>query len=226
MRFTVILGVLCVVAAPTFASPVTYTFSVTVGGVTLNMEGVGSTSSGLAGSFAVAIGQSDGHVGADDTFTFDSANLQNTGTMQLGLTGGLATASLPPGKAKFLDFAHAGGVIPGNMVPVAAPMDVYVEATVFVTGLFTTTVSTKTWANSILPFQAAFSTSGRESDIQVAALFGTFRYELQIPDISYDSYIDLVVNLEGTSHVVPEPFLGGLATLGLGGAGAWLRRRK
>jgi len=225
MRYMGILGVLCVFAAPTLGAPQLYTFNITAGSVILNVATQQSTSSGLAGTFSVNIGQSNGHIGQGDSFELIASNMINTQTMKLGLAG-LATATLNPGAAKFLDFAMAPGVIGGNMVPNPAPTDVYLEATVLVTGLFTTTFATKTWANSILPFTASFTTSGRESDIVIAALGGTFGYAVGIPDIGMTLTLDLVVNVEGTAHVVPDPALGGLTALGLGGAGAWLRRRR
>jgi hypothetical protein len=221
-----ILGVLCVLAAPTLAAPVLYTFNITAGSVILNVATQQSTSSGLAGTFSVDIMQSNGHIGAGDPFELIASNMTNTATMKLGLAG-LATATLNPGGAKFLDFTMpAPGAIAGNMVPSAAPTDVYLEATVFVTGLFTTTFATKTWAGTILPFTVAFTTSGVESDIVTAAIGGTFGYAVGIPDIGMTLTLDLVVNVEGTAHVVPDPALGGLTALGLGGAGAWLRRRR
>ena len=51
-------------------------------------------------------------------------------------------------------------------------------------------------------------------------------YAVGIPDISMTITLDLIFSVEGTAHVVPDPALGGLTALGLGGAGAWLRRRR
>lgn len=231
MRLMGILGVLCLIAAPTFGSAVTYTFNLTSGNVVLNIAGQGSTGSGLTGSFEVAINQSNGHIGASDAFELTGAALTNTSTMKLSLAG-LATATLKPGGARFLDFAGVSGGAPvpghiaGNLVPNLANTDVYVEADVFVTGLTTTTFSTKTWAKSLLPFTFAVSTSGAESSIAIGQIAGTFGYEVGIPDIALTITLDLIVNIEGTAHVVPDPALGGLTALGLGGAGAWLRRRR
>jgi MYXO-CTERM domain-containing protein len=224
MRLLGILGVLCIIATPVLGNAVTYTFNTTAGSVALNIAGQGSTASGLAGTFSVVINQSNGHIGASDTFTLDAGGLVNTSTMKLSLAG-LATAALYPNSARFLDFKAEPGHIAGNLVPSLAPTDVYVEATVFVTGLTTTTFSTKTWAGTTLPFLAKFQTSTHESDIFIGGLSGTFGYEVGISDISLTITLDLIVNVEGTAHAVPDPALGGLTALGLGGAGAWLRRR-
>jgi MYXO-CTERM domain-containing protein len=100
-----------------------------------------------------------------------------------------------------------------------------VEATVFVTGLTTTTFSTKTWAKSLLPFMFGITTSVTRSEIAMAHLSGVFGYQVGISDIGLTITLDLIVNVEGTAHVVPDPALGGLTAMGLAGAGAWLRRR-
>jgi hypothetical protein len=211
-------------AAPVLAGPVLYTFNVTAGSVQLNIEGQGSTGGGLAGTFGVLIYQSDCHIGASDTYLLDHAYLVNTSTMKLSLAG-LATATLNLQSARFLDFAMAApGHIPPGGVGIA-PTDVYVEASVLVTGLTTTTFSTKTWAGTLLPFNFAITTSATRSEIAAAAISGTFGYEIGISDIGLTITLDLIVNVEGTAHVVPDPALGGLTAMGLAGAGAWLRRR-
>lgn len=224
MKLTGILGVLCLVAAPVMGGPVTYTFNSTSGGVVLNLAGQGSTSSGMAGTFALTL--SEGHIGVSDMFYLENAALTNTGTLKLGLAG-LATATLNAGSARFLDFAPVGeSHITGDMVPNPVTTDVYLEVTAFVTGLLNTTFTEKLWAETLLPFTMAISTSGVQSDIVTAALAGTFGYAIGVPDISMTLTLDLIVNIEGTAHVVPDPALGGLTALGLGGAGAWLRRRR
>jgi len=226
MRLVGILGVLCLIATPVLGNAVTYTFATTAGSVALNIAGQSSTSSGLAGTWSTTIYQSNGHIGMSDTFVLGGAgaNLRNTATMKMSLAG-LATATLNVQSARFLDFGALPGHIDGNLIPAMAPTDVYVEATVFVTGLTTTTFSTKTWAKTILPFTAAFTTSGHESDIAHMMLSGTFGYQVGISDIGLTITRDLIVNVEGTTHVVPDPALGGLTAMGLAGAGAWLRRR-
>jgi hypothetical protein len=224
MRLLGILGALCFIAAPALAGPVAYTFNVTAGSVQLNVSGQGSTGGGLAGTFGVVIYQSDCHIGASDTFILDHAGLVNTSTLKLSLAG-LATANLAIQSARFLDFAPAapGHIPPGGVT--VAPTDVYVEATVIVTGLTTTTFSTKTWAGTTLPFSFAITTSVTRSEIAVAGLSGVFGYEVGISDVGLTITLDLIVNVEGTAHVVPDPALGGLTAMGLAGAGAWLRRR-
>jgi hypothetical protein len=221
-----ILGVLCLVAAPTFASPALYTFNVTQGSLVLNLQGQGSTQGTMGGTFAATIAASNGHIGASDTFILEDAGLVNTSAVKLGLAG-LATANIGVGKARFMDFAPAAaGHIAGNGVPATVLTDVYVEATVVVTGLLNTTLITKVWANSLLPFNVAFNTSVSDSGVINATLSGAFGYAVGVTDISMTLTLDLIVNIQGTAHAVPDPALGGLTALGLGGAGAWLRRRR
>ncbi len=230
MRLAGVLGVLMLVAAPVLGGSIPYTFNLTEGSVVLNIAGQGSTGGSLIGSFGMTLYQSDCHIGAGDTFQLDAANLTNTSTMKLSLAG-LATATVVPGGARFLDFAGMNGAAPAVVaIPAGGAgivsTDVYVEADVFVTGLTTTTFSTKTWAGTLLPFNFHITTSAMRSDIATAAVFGTFGYEVAIPDIGLTITLDLIVTIEGTAHVVPDPALGGLTALGLGGAGAWLRRRR
>jgi hypothetical protein len=222
MRTLGILGVLCFIAAPVFGAPVLYTFNSTAGSVVLNVQGQGSTSSGLAGTFEVLINQSNGHVGTSDTFLLGAAGLANTSTLQLGLAG-LATATLDTGKARFLAFGQAA---PGHVPSSVVNTDVYLSATIFITGLTTTTFKANTWAGTLLPFAVNISTSQVTSDVIHTSVGGTFGYAIGITDVSLTLTLDLVVNIEGTAHAVPDPALGGLTALGLGGAGAWLRRRR
>jgi hypothetical protein len=223
MRLAGVLGVLALVAAPVLAAPTYYTFTTTTGSVVLNIQGQGSTGGSLAGTFAVSF--PGGHIGTGDTFNLEDSALTNTSTLKLGLAG-LATATIKPSSARFLDFSPgAVGTVAGNLVPAIQPTDVYFEATVLVTGLTTTTFKTTTWAGTLLPFNVAFSTSDQSSAAITGRVSGTFGYEVGISDIGLTITLDLILNLEGTAHAVPDPALGGLTALGLGGAGAWLRRR-
>jgi hypothetical protein len=107
-----------------------------------------------------------------------------------------------------------------------ANTDVYAESTFFVTGLTITTFSTKRWANTLLPFHMTFTSSAGVSDVVTVSLAGTYHYSVGMSDIGLTMTLDLVVSAEGTAHVVPDPALGGLTVMGLGGAGAWIRLRR
>jgi MYXO-CTERM domain-containing protein len=207
------------------AAPVTYTFQVQSGGIVFSEALLGSTTSGIAGSFAVTIYQSDGHIGESDTFVLSDAALSNVGDLRLNVKG-LATASILDTSARFLDFNSEVGHIAGNGVPSVVNSDIYVEVTAVVTGSFNTTFSTKTWAGIPLPFEMSFTTSQAESSIMTGTLALAFPYSIGVPDLSMTLTLDLVVDVIATAHVVPDPAFGGLTALGLGAAGAWLRRRR
>jgi hypothetical protein len=216
---------LCFAAAPVMAGPVTYTFDVVAGGFIIDLVGVGSTGSGLSGTFAVTIFQSDCHIGESDTFIVEDAFLYNTDFVKLGI-GGIATANVAEVSARFVDFMPDGcdHIGPGGIAHVDT--DVAVEVTAIVTGAFVTTFTTATSAGELLPFSIMFLTSAERSDIVEAAIAFAYGWEIGIPDIAMTITLDLIIDAIGTAHVVPDPALGGLTALGLGGAGAWLRRRR
>jgi len=225
MRVGGIVAVVCLLAAPVMAGPVAYEFDVAYGNIFLNIEDVGSTYSGMTGSFGMVIYQSDCHIGESDTFILDGSGLYNTGHMQLSLLG-LATANVLNASARILDFAQPdpGHIGPGGVGVVLT--DAYLAATVLVSGAFTTTFTTNTWAGILLPVTVGITTSVERSDIAEASIGIIFPYEVGIPDLGFTLTLDLIIQVVGTAHVVPDPALGGLTVLGLGGAGAWLRRRR
>lgn len=231
MRLTGVLGVLMFVAAPAMGDAVLYTFDLLEGSSTLDLSirGVASTNTGLTGTFAVTIYSSDGHIGESDTFNIagpmGSAFLTNTDTVQLGLVG-IATATVEAGSAQILQFLPEG---PGHIGPggnTSVNTDAYFEATVIVTGAFETTFTTATSAGSLLPMPMNFTTSVSGSQVITAVIDISIPNEIEIPDLGLTITLDLIVHVEATAHVVPDPAFGGFTALGLGGAGAWLRRRR
>jgi hypothetical protein len=212
-------------AAPVTAGPVQYDFDVVAGDIVIAIEGAGSTNGLLGGAFGITIYQSDCHIGESDTFIMAAANLANTTPVALGI-GGIATANVDILSARFVDFMPDGPdhIGPGGVS--AVDTDVAVEVTAIVTGAFETQFQTATSAGQLLPFGIIFTTSVERSDIVIAAINFTYGWVIGIPDISLTITLDLIVHAEGTAHVVPDPALGGLTALGLGGAGAWLRRRR
>jgi hypothetical protein len=207
------------------AGPVLYEFDVVGGAMWLNIEGVGSTYTGMAGTFGIIIYQSDCHIGESDTFIVDGSWIANTDPTKLVLAG-IATANIRAMSARIMDFAPEVGHIPPGGGPTMVMTDAYMEATVLVSGAFTTTFTTATWAGIPLPLTVYISTSGERSDIVTAEIGIVFPYEIGVSEIGITLTLDLIVTVVGTAHVVPDPALGGLTALGLGGAGAWLRRRR
>ena len=231
MRLLGVLGVLCFAAAPVMGDAIDYTFDVVAGSLSIDFDPDGAASPDPAvvtvdGSFNATIDQSDCHIGESDYITLDGANIYNDQEVVLSLLQGIATVTIPVNSAIFTGFvqpdpAHIG---PGGIANVEA--DVCVDAALFVVGLITTTFTVQECAGEILPFTVTVSTSAERSDAVTVTIAGTFSYEIGISDVSLTVTIDLIIDVVGTAHVVPDPALGGLTALGLGGAGAWLRRRR
>jgi hypothetical protein len=214
-----------VFALTTFAvaDPVLYTFDVTGGSVQVLADGLTSTTSSMAGTFAATIYQSDGHISESDTFVLEDAHLSNADHLAFGIAG-LTTAHIPAGSLRFLEFApdNASHIGPGGVA--TADTDVFMELTIpYVEGVLFEVLTTSMWADELLPFNVMLTTSVVESDVLSVTLAGTFPWIQGNTDPNYDT--DFAITVEGTAHVVPDPALAGLTSLGVGAAGVWLRRR-
>jgi len=230
MRFTGVLGVVCILAAPALGVPVTYSFDLTSGSMTVTMrdwQWSANATSGMDGTFAVTVYQSDGHVGESDTFVLEDSSLLNTDAMAFPYGSMNLAANLAPGSIRLLDFAPDGPdhIGPGGVA--AVDTDVFVDVAITVEGTIGSSgFWTSGWAGRLLPFDMSFTTSQSKSDVLVVTVGGTFGYEIGNTVISQTITLDLIVDVVGTAHVVPDPALGGLVAMGLGGAGTWLRRRR
>ena len=244
MRLLGVLGVLCFAVAPTMAGPVNIecnpggmgiipgAFDVIAGVLVVDVspDGIASpdpVTVGVDGTFGLTIYASDGHIGESDTFTLGPSGIYNSETVAISLLN-LATATILPADAVFLDFAPAtpGHIGPGGIGIIET--DVYIEVLAYVTGLLNTTLDTRSWAGELMPFLVGISTTVivEESGVITAGIMGTFVYEIGVSDISQTLTLDLIIDIIGTAHMVPDPAFGGLTALGLAGAGAWLRRRR
>jgi len=225
MRLLGALGVLCLVATPAFGGATVYTFDITGGGIDLALAGTEtSTAATMSGTFDVTIYASDGHNGESDTLLIGAAGMTNSNTLKLGL-GGIATAYVYMDSVRFVDFMPEGPdhIGPGGVTQVDT--DVVLEVTAFVTGVTSTTLLTTVSAGEYLPFSLTLDTSLAASDTMNAVL--GFAYQWIIPiEGALTITLDLLVNLEATAHVVPDPAFGGLTALGLGAAGFWMRKRR
>jgi hypothetical protein len=167
---------------------------------------------------------SDGHLDESDTFTLGAASLTSPDAVVISLLG-LATATMAPGDVGFTGFINPAG--PGHVPGGAYLTDVTFSAHVVVTGLLATILDTSTSAGTPLEFNVTVGPlSAGASDIITMTIAGTFGYEIGISDITQTLTLDMIISVVGTAHMVPDPALGGLTALGLGGAGAWLRRRR
>ena len=224
MRLIGVLGVLCFVAVPAMALQ----FDVTSGTVqmTIAPPGVGNpaiVTSPVAGTFDLGIISSDTHIGDSDSVTVDDVDIVNTATLHTVLIA-VATADIQPGSMRFTDFTSAPGHMMGGVAnPIGSS---YMEVTVLVVGQMYATFSTAVWQPS--PLTTVTIASSQElllSETITAGLTYGYIWEIGISSLTATLTMDFVVALEGTAHV-PEPALGSLVALGLGGAGAWLRRRR
>ncbi len=221
-----VLGVLCLAAVPVLGNAITYTFSLTAGEVIVSKEGYGSTTSEMAGTFAITIYQSDLHIGQSDTFVLEDCGLWNTDAGVLRMPD-FVTATFSPGSIRLTDFMQPEASHLGSGGVAVANSDVFFEGTVILSGATSGAYSSRGWVGELTAVDVLITTSVTRSDVATASLGLAFSYAAKPPDLppAFTITLDLIVNVEGTVHVVPDPGLGGLAALGLGGAGAWLRRR-
>jgi hypothetical protein len=203
-------------------------FDVTGGSmsVTIGPAGAGNpatVSSPIAGTFDVSFGGAT-HIGDSTMVSVDDIDIANTNQMATVLIG-VATATLKIGSVRFTDFdtTAAGHLMGGVANPAGSG---YLEVTVFVTGEMYTTYSTGAWGAAPLTTVTVIPpSSAMASDIITVTVATGYVWEIGITSLEATLTMDFVVTMEGTAHV-PEPALGSLVALGLGGAGAWLRRRR
>ncbi len=240
MRWISVLGVLCFAVVPAFGHVVEYTFNLdpnySRSYIEVTIQGEGSTDMDLAGSFCATINQSDGHIGSSDTFalgcaTGSGANITNTTGGEIDVLGGFLTASVGAGDLRLVAFDAnypTGGIHIGEGGEFSHSSGAHIEAsvTVVVYGLINTTITTAI-ASEVVAISGTISTSVYESDtilLNINALAADL--PIEVTELATTFYLDLEVHLEGTAHMTPDPVLGGLIALGLGGAGTWLRRRR
>ncbi len=226
------LGVLCLAVAPSLGDPVEYTFDIISPDtdIGLSIQGSGSTIMSVNGQLTATIYQSDGHIGSSDTLLLTDMGLVNTerGVIDDFIPGAL-TANIPYATMWLLGFiedandpAHIGE---GGTF--TAHAGAYVSLTLKLTGLFTTTLSTGVMSEGPLEIDGTITTSGETSDtIAMTIDFSFTSIPVVWTQLSTTFYVDLDVHVEATAHHAPDPTLGGMIVLGLGGAGTWLRRRR
>jgi len=235
MRWIGVFGVLCFAAVPAFGHAVLYTFHLdpnySLSYIDVYIHGEGSAQMSLGGTFEATIYQSDGHIGPSDTFVLGpGCSIGNTEPGEIEILGGWLTATVAVGDLQLLAFDPnypPGGIHieEGGTFSHTSGAHVSAYAKVVVTGLFTTTVTT-TVTSELVHVEGTISTSVYESDTILLNLNMVVNsIPIHLPTTT-SILMDLEVHLEGTAHMTPDPALGGLVALGLGGAGTWLRRRR
>lgn len=177
------------------------------------------------GTFAMTIYQSDGHIGASDTFVLEDCDLSNTTSVWFSLSG-IARGGFSPGDIRLSDFEQPTEGHIGSGGDSSVLSDVYFQGSLAITGALTTTWTTTGWAGELQPVGLSFSTSASASETLAVFLTAGYAWEHGIPDISQTVTLDIVIDVIGTAHLVPDPSLVGVAALGIGGASAWLQRRR
>jgi hypothetical protein len=224
------MGVLCFAAVPVYGAAMDMDFTIIAGSLTVDTspDGIANpdpVTVNMDGTFGMTIYASDGHIGESDTFILRNSGMYNSEQIEISLMG-LATAEIGVMSAIFKDFAP---IAPGHIGPGGVGVietDSYIEIVAIVSGLLNTTLDTKMWAGEPLPFMVSITTSVEATDVVTVNIHGTFGFEIGVTAITQTLTLDLIVDIVGTAHVVPDPALGGFTALGLAGAGAWLRRRR
>jgi len=227
----VVMGMVCLFAAPALGEGVDYTFEVVSGTMTVDMNPDGQATPDAvtvwaAGTFGMTIyQQSEAHVGASDTFVLGAADIYNAQEVEMSY-GGISTSHIGVGSARVRDFAPArpGHIGPGGAA--AIETDVYADIVLIYTGVMNTTMDTGAWSEEMLTFPLTITTSVQGSDTLTVNLGATYVYWIGFSAITQTLTLDLRIDIVGTAHVVPDPALGGLTALGIGGAAVWLRRRR
>jgi MYXO-CTERM domain-containing protein len=186
----------------------------------------------LAGAFSLTIDMSDGHIGASDMITGIGMSLANTVTMDFPQVFGLTTAIVQAGNLRFLDFVDVvpGHIMMGGAVATAtAQWDISATVTALAADPAPQMVSLGLLGVFPIDVIVTIETSAVESDVITASIDFVQGWMINAETALGPGSIitfDMTVHAEGTAHVVPDPAFGGLTALALGGAGAWLRRRR
>ncbi len=233
MRWIGVLGVLCLAVLPAFGDPVTYTFDVirSNSDIALTIQGVGSTLMSTNGTFTVSVNQSDDHIDSSDILLLTDLDIANTETGIL-YVGEALTVTLGLGDIRLTDFIEDPNYTPahiGEGGTFSTQAGVAAEVALAMTGLFTTTVSGDTSGGVPVVIDGTITTSAEHSDtitMTLDFLPSTIPVTMMLFSQTFTLFVNLDVHLEATAHQAPDPSLGGLIALGLGGAGTWLRRRR
>jgi hypothetical protein len=220
------LVVVSVLATSASATPVLYTFDLTRGNLGIAF-GMTPNWYEFDGTFAAVIESDDGHIGESDWVTPTDCSIVSTEDITFLLMG-TTTVTIAAGNAGLLDFApepasRSAHIGPGGVGELTT--DAYVGAIMVLTGSIEDTYTFLGWAGQDVVLDMTVSTSVAGSDILTIGLSGWFTYVLDIPEVGHTFDMYVLVDIEGTAHVVPEPALAGLTSLGVGAAGVWLRRR-
>jgi hypothetical protein len=229
MRAASVLCVLYATSVPALGEAVTYVYEVTDGTLTLDVEPNGLIAPDpvdmlLGGTFAVTIYDDNGTVGESDTFVLADADLYNAEELVVDLYfGGTGTITAPVGNLYISDFSVVTAGHIGSDDTGSTDTDVYGGGSIYIDlPWWSSWGSDETWSEETETWNLAFGiVDGVPWTVTVD---GAFTYEYSIPDLGAAPGMGQGVAFEAI--LIPEPTVLGLAALGLGGAGAWLRRQR
>ncbi len=234
MRWIGVFGFLCLAVVPALGSAVDYTFDVISSNsdIVLTSQAGGSTTMSTDGTFTVCVNQSDGHIGVSDILLLKGLDIANAEGGELGFLSSLITASIDVGSLRLTDFVEDANYTPahiGEGGTFSTQAGVAAELSLVLSGIVTGTVTGATTGGVPVEIDGTITTSAEHSDTITMTLdftVSSIPVSFQLLMGTTTIYMDLDVHLEGTAHQTPDPMLGGLIALGLGGAGTWLRRRR
>ncbi len=232
MKTLVMVVVLSALVVPAAAEPVTYTYQVTSGTITVHVEPndvvdpnplVGP----IGGTFSVTFYDDDGSIGESDTFVLAGADLWNAQneTADVYVFGCTGYLSAEVGGLHISEFST---VTPGHLASDgtgSVETDVYGGGTFYanVRYLYVGWVAAGAWSDEVETYCLDFDfIDGVPVSVSMT---GGFTYELVILDILGPGP-DFGQDVEIGAVLVPEPAVCGCLTLLIGVAGARLRRRR
>ena len=233
MRLTSFVIVLSLLVAPVAADPVTYTYEVTSGTLTLDVEPnelvePDPVIMDMGGTFAVTFYDDNGQIGLSDTFVLTEADLYNTEEVVVALhlftLTGTITAS--PGGLYISDFS---AVTAGHLAADGTgttETDVYGGGILYIDlpGVYVGWGSDETWSDDVETYDLAFDIV--DGVPQSVTMDGGFTYEYELPPSIGDAGPVFGQGVVIQATLIPEPVLSGLLVLTLAGLGGRLSRRR
>ncbi len=231
MRTLAGVAVLSMLTVPAAAEPVTYTYQVTSGTITVHVEPndlvdpnplVGP----IGGTFSVTFYDDDGSIGESDTFVLAGADVWNAQveTADVYVYGYVGTLSAEAGGLHISEFSTVTAGHLASDGTGSVETDVYGGGRIYVNvpGLYTGWASDSCWSDAVETYCLDFDfVDGVPVSVSMTGGF-TYEYVLPVIGVGPEFGEDLVIG----AVLVPEPAVCGCLTLLMGVAGARLRRRR
>jgi hypothetical protein len=229
VRSLYMIAVVCLILPPAYAGMATYTYEVTSGTLTLDVEPNGLVSPDpvnivFGGTFSVTFDSDDGSIGESDTFILQDAGLHNTEQITVDVFMFLfsGTITAPVGGLYITDFAPvAWGHLDADGIG-SLQTDVYGGGHIYINlpGIYVGWGTENTWSEQVETYDLDFEIV---DGLPVAVtMVGAFTYLYYIPDIGGGPEFGQGVEIH--AQLIPEPTVVGLVVLAWGGAVRFRRR--